>query len=54
MHVVFKLPLKVAMGESVSVIGSHEKIGSWNNNKAVKLTWSEGNVWQVGLDLPAE
>ena len=33
------------MGQELGVIGSLNDIGSWDQNKAQKLRWTEGNVW---------
>ena len=41
----------VGMGRSVFVAGGHSDLGSWSPAAAVKLRWTEGNVWtgQIGV-----
>ncbi len=35
------------------IIGSHDSLGRWNQNKALAMTWGEGGNWWANVDLPA-
>lgn len=35
------------------LVGSHEALGSWQVDKAVPATWSEGHQWSASVELPA-
>ena len=49
----FTVPYDTKLGEDVLIIGSHEKLGAWNQNNARAMTWSDGNLWFADLELPA-
>ena len=44
-RIVFQMKYQTMMGQELGVIGSLNDIGSWDQNKAQKLRWTEGNVW---------
>lgn len=46
-------PVQVAFGEHLRVVGSAEGLGAWNVEAAPVMTWGEGDVWSVTVDLPA-
>ncbi|GAB4818651.1 hypothetical protein N2152v2_005697 [Parachlorella kessleri] len=50
--VVFQCTLKVAYGEHLRVVGSHEVLGGWEVGAAPALEWGEGHVWAAQLELP--
>ena len=52
-HVQFRVPYATAHGEDLFIIGSHEKLGVWNQNAALGMTWGEGGNWWANVDLPA-
>ena len=33
------------MGQELGVIGSFKELGEWNQDKALKMEWTNGNVW---------
>ena len=37
-------------GEDLGVIGSIEELGMWDQNKALKLGWTTGNVWKTKIN----
>lgn len=53
MKVEFRVHYDTKLGEDLYVIGSHEKLGAWDQTNAVAMTWSEGGNWSVTVDLPA-
>ena len=44
-RIVFQMKYQTIMGQELGVIGSLNDIGNWDQNKAQKLRWTEGNVW---------
>ena len=52
-HVQFRVPYDTAHGEDLFIIGSHEKLGAWNQHKALPMSWGEGGNWWANVDLPA-
>ena len=44
---------RTSYGQSVKIIGSHPKLGSWDVNKALVLSWTEGDRWVAAVELPA-
>lgn len=51
--VQFNVPFDTKLGEEVMIIGSHEKLGAWNQSNACPMAWSDGGVWRASLELPA-
>ena len=45
----FEIKYDTKMGESLSIIGSLNELGSWKQKKALKMKWNEGNIWKVSL-----
>ena len=45
----FEIKYDTKMGESLSIIGSLNELGSWKHKKALKMKWNEGNIWKVSL-----
>ena len=39
------------MGQSISVIGSIDKLGNWNESKALNMNWNEGNIWKANMEF---
>ena len=44
-RIVFQMKYQTIMGQELGVIGSLNDIGNWDQNKAQKLRWTDGNVW---------
>lgn len=44
---------QVGFGDSHRIVGSTEELGQWNVDSAPAMSWSEGDVWTLDLDLPA-
>ncbi|WIA18481.1 hypothetical protein OEZ85_009936 [Tetradesmus obliquus] len=49
----FWLKFHVDYGQSIRIIGGHEAMGAWNLAKAPFLRWSEGDLWNVTLEVAA-
>ena len=52
-HVQFRVPYDTAHGEDLFIIGSHERLGHWDQHKALSMSWGEGGNWWANADLPA-
>ena len=52
-HVQFRVPYDTAHGEDLFIIGSHERLGHWDQHKALSMNWGEGGTWWANADLPA-
>ncbi len=44
--IIFQMRYNTQMGEDLGVIGSINELGRWDQNKALKMTWSDGNIWK--------
>jgi hypothetical protein len=49
----FWLQFRVEYGQSVVVVGGSPDLGNWVLADGVPLTWSEGDMWNASVDLPA-
>ncbi|KAF6262356.1 hypothetical protein COO60DRAFT_649901 [Scenedesmus sp. NREL 46B-D3] len=49
----FWLKFHVDYGQTIRIIGGHEAMGAWNLTKAPFLRWSEGDLWNVTLEVQA-
>jgi hypothetical protein len=49
----FWLQFRVEYGQSVVVVGGSPDLGSWVLADGVPLTWSDGDMWNASVDLPA-
>ncbi|KAL6751718.1 hypothetical protein V8C86DRAFT_2772974 [Haematococcus lacustris] len=49
--VTFKLTRHLPYGAHLSITGGHEAFGNWKPAAGLKLTWSQGHVWQATCDL---
>ena len=47
----FSLTNDAGLGHEWFVVGSHPDVGAWNPAQAIKLVWSEGDVWwgEIGV-----
>lgn len=52
--VTFQLPYHCKYGQKMCLIGADAKLGAWNVAQAIPMDWTEGDVWVVDLQLPAE
>jgi len=49
-----RVTCKLHFGEVMLAVGSHPAVGSWDVAGAAAMAWSEGDVWQSVVSLPAE
>ena len=49
--IVFQMKYNTLPGEDLGVIGSIEELGMWDQNKALKLVWNNGNVWKTKINF---
>lgn len=52
-NTVFAVACDAGFGEEVRVIGNVAALGNWDPSGAVRMKWTDGNVWvtEVNLDL---
>ncbi|KAF5821110.1 putative glucan 1,4-alpha-glucosidase [Helianthus annuus] len=50
--VQFQLRRECSFGQNFLITGDHPILGLWDPNNAVPLTWSDGHIWTVHLDIP--
>jgi hypothetical protein len=51
--VQIKLPYDTAMGEELFIVGSHDRLGAWNQSRMLKMHWGDGGIWYADVELPA-
>ena len=49
-YIVFQMRYNTRPGEDLGVIGSINELGMWDQNKALKLVWNEGNIWKTKIN----
>lgn len=49
----FAITNDAGMGYEWFVVGSHPDVGAWDPARAVKLVWSEGNIWWGDIGVQA-
>ena len=49
----FSIPTNTGWGYEMCVVGNHPDVGAWDPAKAVKLVWSEGDVWWGDIGVQA-
>ncbi|KAK7390653.1 hypothetical protein VNO78_25999 [Psophocarpus tetragonolobus] len=52
-RVAFQIQKDCDFGEHFLIVGDDPILGSWDPLEALPMTWSEGHVWAVELDIPA-
>ena len=52
--IIFSINYNSIFGEEVAILGSLSKLGLWKLNGALKLKWSEGNVWIGEINIEDE
>lgn len=45
--IIFEMKYQTQMGQELGVIGSFDQLGNWNQDKALKMKWNEGNIWMI-------
>lgn len=49
----FAITTNTGYGSEMFVVGSHPDVGAWQATNAIKLAWSEGNVWWSDVGVQA-
>lgn len=44
--IIFQMRYNTQMGEDLAVIGSINDLGCWDQGRALRMTWNEGNIWR--------
>ncbi|CAI8601054.1 unnamed protein product [Vicia faba] len=52
-RVEFRLLKDCDFGEQFLIVGDDPMLGSWNPLDALLMTWSDGHIWTLELDMPA-
>lgn len=45
--------VQVHFAQEVVLVGNLPQLGGWRLKRAIRMSWSEGNVWSTTVDLPA-
>ncbi|WCJ29225.1 Carbohydrate-binding-like fold [Euphorbia peplus] len=53
-HVKFQLQKECMFGDEILLVGDHPILGLWNPANALPMSWSNGHIWNVYLDVPIE
>ena len=48
-YIIFQMKYNTRPGEDLGVIGSINELGMWDQNRALKLNWSDGNIWKTKI-----
>ena len=48
--IYFEIRYETKIGQSLSVSGSIDKLGNWNESKALYMNWNEGNIWKANME----
>ena len=51
--IIFQMKYNTQPGEDLGVIGSISELGSWDQNRALRMKWNDGNIWksQINYDF---
>ena len=49
--VAFNIHQKIMYGHEVCIVGSAKEFGGWDNERALPLKWSEGDVWKGEVEM---
>ncbi|CAD8126577.1 unnamed protein product [Paramecium sonneborni] len=47
----FQIQFPLAFGEAVYVCGNSKELGHWNPMQALRMQWSEGDIWKSTLEI---
>lgn len=50
-YIVFQMRYNTRPGEDLGVIGSINELGMWDQNRALKLSWNDGNIWKMKINF---
>ena len=49
-YIVFQMKYNTRPGEDLGVIGSINELGMWDQNRALRLSWNDGNIWKTKIN----
>ena len=44
--IIFQMRYNTQMGEDLAVIGSIKELGFWDQGRALRMGWNDGNIWK--------
>ena len=48
--ITFQMKYNTQPGEDLGVIGSISELGSWDQNRALRMNWNDGNIWKASIN----
>ena len=48
--IIFQMKYNTQPGEDLGVIGSISELGSWDQNRALRMNWNDGNIWKANIN----
>lgn len=52
--IIFTIFYNTIFGQEIAISGSNDKLGNWDKNNLLYLTWSKGNKWIGEIDMNEE
>ena len=52
--IIFQMKYNTHPGEDLGVIGSISELGSWDQNRALRMNWNDGNIWKANINYNFE
>lgn len=50
----FAVENATSFGEEMAAVGENDFLGNWNLDRALKLSWTAGNIWRAVYTFPNE
>lgn len=48
--IIFQMKYNTVPGEDLGVLGSIQELGNWDQNRALRLGWNDGNIWKTTIN----
>lgn len=52
--ITFQMTYNTKPGEDLGVIGAIPELGNWDQNRALRMSWNNGNVWKASINYNFE
>ena len=52
--IIFQMKYNTQPGEDLGVIGSISELGTWEQNRALRMSWNDGNIWKACINYNFE
>ena len=52
--IMFQMNYNTKPGEDLGVIGSIQELGNWDQNRALRMSWNDGNIWKASINYSFE